>query len=76
MLIVQNQMPLHAIAIVRSWMLLAALRAAHELLTLISHGIRTHHNAIPTMIYVQWQSAYETVMNQHCCPEGGDNLCH
>ena len=29
MLIVQNKMPLHAI--VRSWMLLAVLRAAHEL---------------------------------------------
>ena len=33
MLIVQNQMPLHAI--VRSWTLLAALRAAHELLVII-----------------------------------------
>ena len=33
MLIVQNQMPLQAI--VRSWTLLAALRAAHELLVII-----------------------------------------
>ena len=33
MLIVQNQMPLHAI--VRSWTLLAALRVAHELLIII-----------------------------------------
>ena len=37
MLIVQNQMPLHAI--VRSWTLLAALPAAHELLV---YGIRTY----------------------------------
>ena len=33
MLIVQNQMPLHAI--VRSWTLLATLRVAHELLIII-----------------------------------------
>ena len=50
MLIVQNQMPLHAI--VRSWTLLATLRAAHELLVQAIHAIVRSWTLLATLLAV------------------------